>query len=158
MAITAEITCTIQNDHQSIMFRVSAQGEGNATPNLRGMLSEIQGAITDFQKKPPTKLLSNTEVVVQDVPQPTPATQSPQANTFSNNKGNGFSQKNAQQQNDNPEKDSPGSITKKQIGMIRYNLKERSIPEKTFCSSHDIAHIENLSLNEARAIIMNEDF
>ena len=42
--------------------------------------------------------------------------------------------------------------------MIRYNLKERSIPEKTFCSSHDIAHIENLSLNEARAIIMNEDF
>ena len=75
-----------------------------------------------------------------------------------NNKGKEFSQKNAQQQNDNPEKDSPGSITKKQIGMIRYNLKERSIPEKAFCSSHDIAHIENLSLNEARAIIMNEDF
>ena len=158
MAITAEITCTIQNDHQSIMFRVSAQGEGNTTPNLRGMLSEIQGAITDFQKKPPARLLSNSEVVVQDVSHPVPALQSPQEKSFSNNKGKEFSQKNALQQNDNPEKDSPGSITKKQIGMIRYNLKERSIPEKAFCSSHDIAHIENLSLNEARAIIMNEDF
>ena len=158
MAITAEITCTVQNDHQSITFRVSAQGEGNPTPNLRGMLSEIQGAITDFQKKPPARLLSNAEVVVQDVPHPAPATQPPQETPFSNNKGTGFSQKNAQQQNDNPEKDSPGSITKKQIGMIRYNLKERSIPEKAFCSSHDIAHIENLSLNEARAIIMNNNF
>lgn len=158
MSTSAEITCTIQNDHQSIMFRVSAQGEGNSTPNLRGMLSEIQGAITDFQKKPPARLLSNSEVVVQDVSHPVPALQSPQEKSFSNNKGKEFSQKNAQQQNDNPEKDSPGSITKKQIGMIRYNLKERSISEKTFCSSHDIAHIENLSLNEARAIIMNEDF
>ena len=158
MSTSAEITCTIQNDHQSIMFRVSAQSEGNSTPNLRGMLSEIQGAITDFQKKPPARLLSNSEVVVQDVSHPVPALQSPQEKSFSNNKGKEFSQKNAQQQNDNPEKDSPGSITKKQIGMIRYNLKERSIPEKTFCSSHDIARIENLSLNEARAIIMNNNF
>ena len=61
MSTSAEITCTIQNDHQSIMFRVSAQGEGNSTPNLRGMLCQIQTAITEFQKKPPTKLLSNTE-------------------------------------------------------------------------------------------------
>ena len=158
MTTTAEITCAIQNDHQSITFRVAAQGEGNATPDLCGMLCQIQTAITEFQKKPPTKLLSNAEVVVQDVPHPTPAPQSPQAKSFSNNKGNDFSQKNALQQNDNPEKDSPGSITKKQIGMIRYNLKERSIPEKAFCSSHDIAHIENLSLNEARAIIMNNNF
>lgn len=50
-----------------------------------------------------------------------------------NNKGNGFSQKNAQQQKDNPEKDYPGSITKRQIGKIRYSLKERNIPENVFC-------------------------
>ena len=158
MSTSAEITCTIQNDHQSIMFRVSAQGEGNATPDLCGMLCQIQTAVIEFQKKPPTKLLSNAEVVVQDVPHPEPAPQSPQANTFSNNKGNGFSQKNAQQQNDNPEKDSPGSVTSRQIGLIRVKLKQQNIPEKVFCSSHDIARIENLSLNEARAIIMNNNF
>ena len=158
MSTSAEITCTIQNDHQSIMFHVSAQGEGNSTPNLRGMLSEIQDAITDFQKKPPARLLSNAEVVVQDVPHPVPATQPPQETPFSNNKGTGFSQKNAQQQNDNPEKDSPGSVTSRQIGLIRVKLKQQNIPEKVFCSSHDIARIENLSLNEARAIIMNNNF
>ena len=158
MSTSAEITYSIQNDRPSITFRVSAQGEGNSAPDLRGMLSQIQEAVTEFQKKPPAKLLSNTEVVVQDVPHPTPAPQSPQAKSFSNNKGNGFSQKIAQQQKDNPEKDYPGSITEKQIGKIRYSLKERNIPEKVFCSSHDIAHIENLSLNEARALIMNEDF
>ena len=158
MTTTAEITCTIQNDHQSIMFRVSAQGEGNTTPNLRGMLSEIQGAITDFQKKPPARLLSNSEVVVLDVPHPAPALQSPQEKSFSNNKGKEFSQKNAQHQNDNPEKDSPGSVTSRQIGLIRVKLKQQNIPEKVFCSSHDIARIENLSLNEARSIIMNNNF
>ena len=158
MSTSAEITCTIQNDHQSIMFRVSAQGEGNSAPNLRGMLSEIQDAITDFQKKPPARLLSNAEVVVQDVPHPVPATQPPQEKPFSNNTGKGVSQKNVQQQNDNPEKDYPGSITKRQIGKIRFSLKERNIPEKVFCISHDIARIEDLSLNHARALIMNEDF
>ena len=129
MSTSAEITCTIQNDHQSIMFRVSAQGEGNSTPNLRGMLSEIQGAITDFQKKPPARLLSNSEVVVQDVSHPAPALQSPQEKSFSNSKGKEFSQKNAQQQNDNPEKDSPGSVTSRQIGLIRVKLKQQNIPE-----------------------------
>jgi hypothetical protein len=81
-----------------------------------------------------------------------------QTNPSSINKENGFSQKSAQQQNDNPEKDSPGSVTSRQIGLIRVKLKQQNIPEKVFCSSHDIARIENLSLNEARAIIMNEDF
>ena len=158
MTTTAEITCAIQNDHQSITFRVAAQGEGNATPDLCGMLCQIQTAITEFQKNPPTKLLSNAEVVVQDIPHPMPVPQSPQAKSFSNNKGNGFSQKNAQQQKDNPEKEYPGSITEKQVGKIRYSLKERNIPEKVFCASHDIARIEDLSLNHARALIMNKDF
>ena len=159
MSTNAEVTFAIQNDHPSIMIRVTAQEEGNSKPDLRGMLSQIQEAITEFQaNKPQPKLLSNAEVVVQDAPHPAPATHSPQAKPFSSNKEKGFSQKETQKQNDNPEKDSPGSITKKQIGMIRYNLKERNIPEKVFCTSHDIARIENLSLNEARALIMNEDF
>ena len=159
MSTKAEVTYAIVNDRPSIMIRLSAQEEGETKPDLCGMLSQIQEAITEFQaNKPQPKLLSNAEVVVQDVPHPAPATHSPQAKPFSSNKGKGFSQKGAQKQNDNPEKDSPGSITKKQIGMIRYNLKERNIPEKVFCTSHDIARIENLSLNEARALIMNEDF
>lgn len=159
MSTKAEVTYAIVNDRPSIMIRLSAQEEGETKPDLCGMLSQIQEAITEFQaNKPQPKLLSNAEVVVQDVPHPAPATHSPQAKPFSSNKEKGFSQKGAQKQNDNPEKDSPGSITKKQIGMIRYNLKERNIPEKVFCTSHDIARIENLSLNEARALIMNEDF
>ena len=158
MTTAAEITYAIQNDRPSITIHLSAQGEGNSTPNLRGMLSEVQDAITDFQKKPPARLLSNSEAVVQDVSHPTPATQSLQAKSISSNKGKGFYQKSVQQQNDNPEKDSPGSITEKQIGKIRYSLKERNIPEKVFCASHDIARIEDLSLNHARALIMNKDF
>ncbi len=158
MATTAEVTYAIQNDRPSITIHLSAQGEGNATPDLCGMLCQIQTAITEFQKKPPTKLLSNTEVVVQDIPHSASATQSPQEKPFSNNTGKGVSQKNVQQQNDNPEKDYPGSITKRQIGKIRFSLKERNIPEKVFCTSHDIARIEDLSLNHARALIMNEDF
>ena len=158
MSTNAEITYAIQNDRPSITIRYSAQEEGNSKPDLCDMLSQIQEAITKFQAKPEPKLLSNAEVVVQDAPHPAPATHSPQAKPFSSNTGQGFSQKETQKQNDNPEKDSPGSITKKQIGMIRYNLKERNIPEKVFCTSHDIARIENLSLNEARALIMNEDF
>jgi hypothetical protein len=158
MSTTAEITCTIQNDRQSITFRVSDQGEGNSTPNLRGMLSEVQDAITDFQKKPPARLLSNSEAVVQDVSHPTPATQSPQAKSIPSNKGKGFYQKSVQQQNDNPEKDSPGSITEKQIGKIRVNLKFRNIPEKDFCSTHGVACINDLSLNHAHSIIKNEDY
>ena len=159
MSTKADVIYAIENDRPSITIRLSAQEEGENKPDLCGMLSQIQEAITEFQaNKPQPKLLSNAEVVVQDAPHPAPAIHSPQAKPFSSNKEKGFSQKETQKQNDNPEKDSPGSITKKQIGMIRYNLKERNIPEKVFCTSHDIARIENLSLNEARALIMNEDF
>ena len=158
MTTTAEITCTIHNDHQSITFRVSAQGEGNSTPNLCGMLSDVQDAITEFQEKPQAKLLSNTEVVVKDVPPPMPAMQSPQAKTSSINNEKGVSQKSAQQQNDNQKKDSPGTVTKRQIGLIHVNLKRRNIPEKDFCTAHGVARIEDLSLNQARTLIMDEDY
>ena len=158
MATSAEITCTIQNDCPSITFRISAQGEGNSTPDLCDMLCQIQKAVTEFQEKPPARLLSNSEAVVQDAPHPAPAMQSPQAKSFSSNKGKGFYQKSVQQQNDNPEKDSPGSITEKQIGKIRVNLKFRNISEKDFCSTHGVACINDLSLNHAHSIIKNEDY
>ena len=159
MSTNAEITYAIQNDRPSITIRLSAQEEGKSKPDLCDMLSQIQEAITEYQaNKPQAKLLSNTDVVVQDVPHPTPAAHSTQAKPFSSNKGKGFSQKGAQQQNDNPEKDFPGSVTQKQVGMIRVNLKIRNIPEKEFCTSHDIARVEDLSLNQARSIIQCEDY
>ena len=159
MSTNAEITYAIQNDRPSITIRLSAQEEGKNKPDLRDMLSQIQEAITEYQaNKPQAKLLSNTDVVVQDVPHPTPAAHSTQAKPFSSNKGKGFSQKGVQQQNDNLEKDFPGSVTQKQVGMIRVNLKIRNIPEKEFCTSHDIARVEDLSLNQARSIIQCEDY
>ncbi len=159
MSTNAEITYAIQNDRPSITIRLSAQEEGKSKPDLCDMLSQIQEAITEYQaNKPHAKLLSNTDVVVQDVPHPKPAAHSTLAKPFSSNKGKGFSQKGATLKNDNPEKDSPGSVTLKQIGLIRVNLNNRNIPEKEFCTSHDIAHIEDLSLNQARSIIQYEDY
>lgn len=156
MSNSAEITYAIQNDRPSIMIRVSAQEEGKSKPDLREMLSQIQEAIADFQKKPQANLLPSSAVVVQDVPCSLPPPV--QTKSFPTNKENGFSQKGTEQQKDNPEKDYPGSVTKRQIGLIRINLKKRNIPEKFFCSSHDVARIEELSLNQARSLIMNEDY
>jgi len=159
MSNTAEITYAMQNDRPSITIRLSAQEEGKFKPDLCDMLSQVQEAITKFQaNKPQSKLLSNTDVVVQDVPHPASAAHALQAKPFSSNKGKVFPQKGAQKQNDNPEKELPGSVTQKQIGLIRFNLKNLSIPEKEFCTSHDIARIEDLSLNQARSIIQCEDY
>ena len=158
MSTSAEITCTIQNDSPSITFRVSAQGEGNSTPDLCGMLCQIQKAVTEFQKTPQAKFLSNSEAVVQDAPHPAPAMQSPQIKSFSSNKGKGFSQKGVQPQSEKPDTSLPGTISQKQIGKIRVNLKFRNIPEKVFCTSHGIARIEDLSGKYAWEIIDQEDY
>ena len=84
MSTNAEITYAIQNDRPSITIRLSAQEEGKNKPDLRDMLSQIQEAITEYQaNKPQAKLLSNTDVVVQDVPHPKPAAQSTLAKPFS---------------------------------------------------------------------------
>ena len=158
MSHTAEITYAIQNDRPSITIRLSVQEEGKSKPDLCDMLSHIQEAITECQAKPQTKLLTNAEVAVLDVPQPAPIAHSPQTKPFSSNKGKGFSQKGAQQQNDNPEKELPGSVTPKQIGKIRVNLKFRNIPEKSFCTSHGVARMDELSFNDAWSIINHEDY
>jgi len=158
MSTSAEITCTIQKDCPSITFRVSAQGEGNSTPDLCGMLGQIQKAVTEFQKTPQAKLLSTSEVDVQDVPGSTPVTQSLQAKPFSSSKDNNPLQKNASQQSEKPDTTLPGTISKKQIGKIRVNLKIRNIPEKVFCSSHGVARIEDLPGKYAWEIIDQEDY
>ena len=157
MSNSAEITYAIQNDRPSIMIRVSAQEEGKSKPDLREMLSQIQEAIADFQKNPQANLLPSSDVVVQDVPcsSPPPPVQTM---SFPTNKEKEFSQKGAEEQKDKSEKDSPGTVTGRQFGKIRYELKKRNIPEKEFCSIHGVACIRDLSLNQARFIINQEDY
>ena len=138
---SAEITYSIQNDRPSIMIRVSAQGEGNSTPDLCGMLCQIQTAITEFQKKPPAKLLSNTEVVVQDVPLSSPpALPKP----LPDNKDKSFSQKISSKTHTGAPTASKSKITEPQIATIRQNLAERNIPECAFCNTHGVKRLEDL--------------
>ena len=141
MTTTAEISCTIQNDRQSLTFRVSAQGEGNSTPDLRGMLSQIQEAVTAYQKTPQAKLLSNTEVVVQDIPHSSPpALPAP----LPDNKGKSFSQKFSSKANTGAPTSGKSKITEPQIATIRQNLMERNIPECVFCNTYGVKSVEDL--------------
>ena len=155
MSTSAEITCTIQKDCPSITFRISAQGEGNSAPDLLGMLSQIQEAVTEFQKTPQAKLLSNAEVVVQDAPRPMQATSKKH---FSGNKAKSLQQKSASPQNEGIDHDLPGSISSGQIGKIHVDLRSRNIPVKDFCFKQGIARIEDLAFNRAWTIINHEEY
>ena len=155
MSTSAEITCTIQKDCPSITFRISAQGEGNSAPDLLGMLSQIQEAVTEFQKTPQAKLLSNAEVVVQDAPRPMQSTNKKQ---FSGNKAKSLQQKSASPQNEEIDHDLPGSIPSGQIGKIHVDLRSRNIPVKDFCFKQGIARIEDLAFNRAWTIINHEEY
>ena len=144
MSTNAEITYAIQNDHPSITIRLSAQEEGETKPDLCGMLSQIQEAITEFQAKPPTKLLTNAEVTVQDVPKSTPATPKTQALPLTNNIVKSLPQKNPSKPNTAAQSSGKKKITELQIATIRQNLRERSIPECVFCNKHGIKRVEEL--------------
>ena len=144
MSTNAEITYAIQNDRPSITIRYSAQEEGNSKPDLCDMLSQIQEAITKFQAKPSPKLLSNMEVVVQDVPHPTQATPKPQALSLADNNVKNFPQKFIQKPNANLSSSGKKKISESQIATIRQNLRERSIPECVFCNKHGIKRVEEL--------------
>ena len=144
MSTSAEITYAIQNEHQSLTFHISAQGEGNSTPDLRGMLSQIQEAVTEVQNNPKPKLLSNTEVVVQDVPHPTPATPKPQMLPLADNQGKNFSQNFSSKANTGAPTSKKSKITAPQIAMIRQNLVERNIPECVFCNKYGVKRVEDL--------------
>ena len=144
MSTNAEITYAIQNDRPSITIRYSAQEEGNSKPDLCDILSQIQEAITKFQAKPHSKLLSNTEVVVHDVPHPAPATHKPQALPLADNNVKNSPQKISQKPNTNLSSSGKKKISESQIATIRQNLRERSIPECVFCNKHGIKRVEEL--------------
>ena len=158
MSTNAEITYAIQNDRPSITIRYSAQEEGESKPDLRDMLSQIQEAITEFQaNKPQPKLLSNTEVVVQDVPQSTPATLKPQALPLADNNLRNSPQKFSQKPNVNSSSGKK-KISEKQIATIRQNLRERDIPECAFCNTHGIKRIEDLPSGVAWHVICDHQY
>lgn len=158
MSTNAEITYAIQNDRPSITIRYSAQEEGNSKPDLCDMLSQIQEAITKFQAKPQPKLLPKSEVVVQDVPQSTPATPKPQVLPLADNNVRNSPQKFSQKPNVNSSSSGKKKISEKQIATIRQNLRERDIPECAFCNTHGIKRIEDLPSGVAWHVICDHQY
>ena len=156
MSTNAEVTFAIQNDHPSIMIRVTAQEEGNSKPDLRGMLSQIQEAITEFQAMPRAKPISSSVVEVSDAPCALPPAEEasltrneatfaphgnvskPKTNTVSSGRGHQSGNK---------------KITPGQISTIRQNLQERRIPESTFCRMNNVERLEDMSKGVAWNII-----
>ena len=140
----AEITYAIQNDRPSITIHLSE--EGDSAPDLCGMLSQIQEAITEFQVRPQTKQLSSSDVDVQNVSRASPpAREEP----LPDNRRKSSYQNNASSGNEVFDKSSPGSITKRQTGMIYFELKKRNIPEQVFCAKNGVARVEDLPWNTA---------
>lgn len=149
----AEIIYSIQNDRPSITIHLAE--EGNATHDLHGMLSQIQEAITEFQARPQTRQLSSSEVEVQDISRASPPAReepSPDSRWNTSQQNNALSHP--------PKKDtsSPGTISKKQAGLIHVNLKAREISEKDFCAKHGVDCVENLSGKMAWIIIKKEQY
>ena len=134
MATTAEISYAIQNDRPSFMIRVSAQKEGDSFPDLRGMLSKIQEAITEFQKSPQAKFLPNSEVTVLDVPSSSPPVQ---PKDFPDNNKSG------------PTK----MISPKQISLLTRKLNEKRMSPETLCLENGVNRIQDLTMARAREII-----
>ena len=134
MSNTAEITYAIQNDRPSITIQLSAQEEGKSKPDLCDMLSQIQEAIVKFQaNKPQPKLLSNTEVVVQDVPVLNGKTSISKAQVF-----------------------QPGpieKITEKQLYCIKESLGKRNLDEAAFCQTYGVNRLEDIPKNVATDIV-----
>ncbi len=149
----AELMYSIQNDRPS--FTIHLSEEGNSTPDICGMLSQIQEAITEFQVKPQTKQLSSSDVKVQDVSSAAPPAREEPS---SNSRWNTSQQNNAPSQKPKKDTSSPGTISKKQAGLIHVNLKAREISEKDFCAKHGVDCVENLSGKMAWIIIKKEQY
>ena len=147
----AEIMYCIQNDRPSITIHLSE--EGDLTPDLCGMLSQIQEAITEFQAKPQTRQLSSSDVKVQDVSRASP---SAREEPSPNRRRKTSYQNTATSENEAFDKSSPGTISKSQAGKIHHELEERNIPEQDFCTKHGVARVEDLPLNKAWIIISKE--
>ena len=148
----AELMYSIQNDRPSITIHLSE--EGDLTPDLCGMLSQIQDAITEFQARPQTRLLSSSDVKVQDVSRASP----PAREEPSSDSRRQYSYQNASSGNEVFDKSSPGTISKRQAGMIHHELKERNIPEQVFCAKYGVARVEDLSCKKAWFIIDQDKY
>ena len=134
MSTTAEISYAIQNDRPSFMIRVSAQKEGDSYPDLRDMLTQIQEAITDFQKSPQARLLPSTEVAVQDVPKTLPSAQ-PKVFT------------------DSSKSDPTKMISPKQMSLLTRKLRENGTTVEALCQANGVKRIQDLTMARAREII-----
>ena len=128
----AEIMYCIQNDRPSITIHLSE--EGDLTPDLRGMLSQIQEAITDFQKSPQARLLPSTEVAVQDVPKTLPSAQ-PKVFT------------------DSSKSDPTKMISPKQMSLLTRKLRENGTTVEALCQANGVNRIQDLTMARAREII-----
>ena len=148
----AEIMYSIQNDRPSITIHLSE--EGDLMPDLCGMLSQIQEAITEFQVRPQTRQLSSSDVKVQDVSRASP----PAREEPSSDSRRQYSYQNASSGNEVFDKSSPGTISKRQAGMIHHELKVRNFPEQVFCAKHGVARVEDLPWNKAWEIIQKEKY
>ena len=151
MPQSAEITYAIQNDRPSITIHLSE--EGNSTPDLCGMLSQIQEAITEFQVRPQTKQLSCSDVDVQDVSRASPTAPKTQALPSPDNNGKNYPQKYSPRPNANSPSSGRKMISESQIATIRQNLQERNISEYTFCNAHGVKRIEDLPAGVAWHVI-----
>ena len=155
MSTKADVIYAIENDRPSITIRLSAQEEGETKPDLCGMLSQIQEAITEFQARPQTRQLSSSDVKVQDISRASPpAQEEPSPNRRRKNSY----QNTATSENEAFDKSSPGTISKSQAGKIHHELEERNIPEQDFCTKHGVARVEDLPLNKAWIIIKKEQY
>ena len=145
MSNTAEINFAIQNDRPSIMIRLTAQEEGDSKPDLRGLLSQIQEAISGFQLMPPVNLLPGSEVDVHDLSDT--AMDSINGSSVFNGTQTSSTKSCSSRTCNEPK------ITKSQIFLLRKTLRGLNRTDTDFCQQYQISHIEDLSKEDARWII-----
>ena len=145
MSNTAEIAFAIQNDRPSIMIRVMAQSEGNSMPNLRGMLSQIQEAITEYQAMPQAQLLSSSEGAVHDL--------SDTAMNSSNGSSRFKGAQNLSTKSHSLQTCKEAKITSGQLRLLKKTLRGLNRTDADFCQQYHLDRIENLPKEDARWII-----
>ena len=132
MAKTVELFYTIQNGCPSLTFRIADVIEGDAKAKFQEMLNDLPAPIADSLKNlPPTRLLPNNEVVVQEVPSTKASTMKPRSFKSGNDEG----------------------ITEKQHYCIRQWLERQKLSEKDFCQKYSVDSLKDLPKNVATGIV-----
>ena len=141
----AEIAFAIQNDRPSIMIRVMAQEEGKTMPDLRGMLSQIQEAITEYQAMPQVRLLLSSEGMVHDL--------SDTAMDSSNGSSRFRGAQNSSTKSRSSQSCKEAKITSGQLRLLKKTLRGLNRTDADFCQQYHLDRIENLPKEDARWII-----